>query len=68
MATRRRSTNLARALWLSIAALFAFTALGLAQRGNRNFGSAFETPVSNPKYDGQFTFARLKYTVGPGGY
>jgi hypothetical protein len=68
MAPRRRGTNLARVVWLSMAAVFAFTQLGFAQRGNRYFGAAFEPPVNNLKYDGQFTFARLKYTVGPGGY
>src|SRR5262249_38919559 len=28
----------------------------------------FEPSVDNPEYDGRFTFARLKYTSGPGGY
>lgn len=51
-----------------MAPLFVFAELGFAQRGNRNFGAAFDPPVSNPRYTGEFTFARLKYTVGPGGY
>src|SRR5712671_3288081 len=31
-------------------------------------GPAFEPPTHNISYDGRFTFARLKYTTGPGGY
>jgi hypothetical protein len=38
----------------------------LAQRGGYRY-VPFDEP-SNPRYDGRFMFARLKYTVGPGGY
>jgi uncharacterized protein DUF4159 len=31
-------------------------------------GPAFEPATRNIPYDGRFTFARLKYTTGPGGY
>jgi hypothetical protein len=51
----------------------ALTAAGLtatapAQRGGfgRYFGN--EPAIRNVRYDGRFTFARLKYTVGPGGF
>jgi hypothetical protein len=41
-----------------------------AQRGGRWFGGAgFDVPIDPaPKYDGRFTFARLKFPTGPGGY
>ena len=44
-----------------------------AQRGQRgrffgDFGPAREPEVRNVPYDGRFTFARLRYTTGPGGY
>ncbi len=59
-------------LWFVGAALFAVTTAALAQFGGRGFGrrfgGQFEVPVHNPKYNGQFTFARISYTVGPGGY
>jgi hypothetical protein len=37
-------------------------ASALAQRGG------YYQSGDNPRYDGRFTFVRLKYTVGPGGY
>ena len=45
----------------------------LAQRGFGGFGgfgfdSGYEPRVTNPEYNGQFTFARIKYVSGPGGY
>src|SRR5579871_2428183 len=44
-------------------------AVTFAQRG-RFFGMnmGYEPSYQNVKYDGRFTFVRLKYTVGPGGY
>jgi hypothetical protein len=41
-----------------------------AQRRGRWFGGAgFDVPIdSAPKYDGRFTFARLKFPTGPGGF
>jgi hypothetical protein len=44
----------------------AGTALGQRQF----FGGGYQRqlPISNPTYDGRFTFARLKYTSGPGGF
>jgi hypothetical protein len=39
----------------------------LAQR--RWFGGPVDAPIDKaPPYDGKFTFARLKFTTGPGGY
>jgi hypothetical protein len=53
----------------AIAASIFCVAPMLAQRGFRGgFNGAFEPPINNVKYDSRFTFARLKYTVGPGGY
>jgi hypothetical protein len=54
---------------LTVAGLLALLAV-TAQAQRRRF---FDTPVPfdvppNPAYDGRFTFARLKYTSGPGGY
>jgi hypothetical protein len=34
----------------------------------RDFFFERDPPVKNAPYDGRFTFARLKYTTGPGGY
>ena len=38
--------------------------------GQRQFFGGYEREpaISNPAYDGRFTFARLKYVSGPGGY
>ena len=45
----------------------AAAATALAQR--RWNASPIEMPIDKaPAYDGRFTFARLKYTTGPGGY
>src|SRR3954465_15067366 len=44
--------------------MFGLADLVVAQR--RMFET--EPPVSNAKYDGRFTFARLRYTSGSGGY
>jgi hypothetical protein len=58
----------------SLLAVFAVTAVVLAGvatgTAQRPFFGAFEREpaVAKPKYDGRFTFARLKYTSGPGGY
>jgi len=41
-------------------------ATAMAQRGGYRY-TPFSEPA-NPRYDGRFMFARLKYTVGPGGY
>jgi hypothetical protein len=49
------------------AAVLAGAATPVAQRPF--FGGYERQPtISNPAYDGRFTFARLKYTSGPGGY
>jgi hypothetical protein len=42
-------------------------ALGAAGQRRGLFGT-FEPPVHNAHYDGRFTFARIRYTTGPGGY
>lgn len=57
-----------RVMGMALAIVFVCAELGFAQRGFRSFGAAFEPVVKNEKYDGQFTFARIKYTVGSGGY
>jgi hypothetical protein len=43
-------------------ALLIAASAALAQRGGYGFSA------ENPRYDGRFMFARLKYTVGMGGY
>ena len=52
-----------------LAAAIGLIAVGplLAQR-QFGFPTPRDLPIKNVKYDGRFTFARLKYTVGPGGY
>jgi hypothetical protein len=54
-----------------VALLFTVaTAVGLAEMAGaqRPFGMPYEPSVHNVRYDGRFTFARLRYPVGPGGY
>jgi hypothetical protein len=53
-----------------LALVVASAAIGTAGAQRRRFGDtpvAFE-PTPNARYDGAFTFARLKYVSGPGGY
>lgn len=52
----------------SLAAALAVTAAALAQRGFFFGQPGPEPPINNIPYDGRFTFARLKFTNGPGGY
>jgi hypothetical protein len=54
--------------WLLAGALVVVSAA--AALGAQRFipGFAYEPPVDNLPYDGRFTFVRLKYTSGPGGY
>jgi hypothetical protein len=50
---------------LTLGAVVALGATMLAQR----FGfMAYEPAVDNPRYDGRFALARLRFTTGPGGY
>ena len=47
----------------------AVTCTAGAQGFGRNGSQYIQTPfVQNTKYDGRFTFARLSYVTGPGGY
>lgn len=52
---------------LSLAAL---TLLGVSAAAQRFFSRepGPDPPIQNIPYDGRFTFLRLKYTTGPGGY
>ena len=58
------------ALLLLVALLAAPVALGAALQRPQGgfFFREFEPRVDNPEYDGRFTFARLRYVSGPGGY
>ena len=50
--------------------LVAVTAMAQG-RGFRGFGGGLGGPFTVPpnvRYDGRFTFVRLKYTTAPGGY
>jgi hypothetical protein len=60
--TLRRLTIL-----LTLVGVVGLAALTSAQGGFFGFGS-YEPETRNAKYDGRFTFARLKYQVGNGGY
>ena len=53
------------AAWSVIAAASPSPAAAQRQRFNRD---PVEVEEHNAPYDGRFTFARLKYTTGPGGY
>ena len=48
-------------------AIFAAASTAFAQRFFSD-GTGYEPPTHNIPYDGKFTFARIRYTVGPGGY
>jgi hypothetical protein len=48
---------------LTVAALLFLSATALTQRGG--YSNSYS---GNPRYDGRFMFARLAYTVGPGGF
>ena len=67
---RRRRARILPVAGLLLAVACLMVEPASAQRGfGRNFGGgAFDPPVNNVKYDGRFTFARIKYSVGPGGY
>jgi len=59
----------ALALLVGIGAATASAQRGGGFGGFRGFGdSGYEPQVKNPEYNGQFTFARIKYVSGPGGY
>jgi len=51
-------------------ALAISVAVGLAEiaSAQRQFALAYEPTIRSGHYDGRFTFARLKYSVAPGGY
>jgi hypothetical protein len=57
---------------LVLALMLGIGVTALAQRGGFRGRMPFDrtpfTEGANPRYDGRFMFARLKYTVGPGGY
>lgn len=50
--------------------LLVMTGAAMAQRRDRGFFGGAEREPSTPNipYDGKFTFARVRYTTGPGGY
>ena len=57
-------------LVLALAVMIAaFAAGGASAQGYGRNGGFIQTPfIQNHPYDGRFTFARLSYTTGPGGY
>lgn len=61
--------RLARSILVG-AGLLLMTGAAMAQRRDRGFfGSEQREPATpNIPYDGKFTFARVRYTSGPGGY
>jgi hypothetical protein len=50
------------------AALLLASGIAFAQRPFFFDRGGYDPPVHNVPYDGQFTFARIRYTVGSGGY
>ena len=54
--------------WLVAVALLAGAASASGQGFRYRLGLSSDPDVENPRYDGRFVFARLKYTPGPGGY
>lgn len=60
----RRSHIAALTLFLVVA-----SAAGVFAQWRGRFRGPVDVPIDPaPQYDGRFTFARLKYTTGPGGY
>ena len=54
---------------LTLVGVVGLSTLASAQRGFFGFGGGgYDPPTQNVKYDGRFTFARLKYEVAQGGY
>jgi hypothetical protein len=52
-----------------LAGVVTFGAAGVgAQRGQRYNPAPYDPPLADAKYDGRFTFVRLQFTTGPGGY
>ena len=67
MARRQgRLTHHLRRLALVVVALACSAHVGESQRWRRS--APRDIPVENSPYDGRFTFARLKYETGAGGY
>src|SRR5438477_8888917 len=66
-----RVRNSWRAAGLVVAAVAAIAVSAAVATGQqrRFFNEEIVDPtVNNPRYDGRFTFARLKYNTAPGGY
>lgn len=61
------TTSGRRAIVISIGAILCLSSMVFAQRLFFR-GEERDPDVRNVPYDGQFTFARLKYTTAPGGY
>ena len=63
-------TRRAAAAAAVLAGIFAAAAVVAAQRPFGGFGRfserGYEPTIDNPDYNGQFTFARIKYTSGVG--
>lgn len=55
------------ALGLVAVMLIVVTSAALAQRGGRGFGGGRSFDL-NPRYDGRFTFTRIQYNGGLGGF
>jgi hypothetical protein len=57
-----------RALLLAVSIVLAVATAAVAQRGFGGFGRGAFHVVPNGKYDGRFTFVRVRYDTAPGGY
>ena len=57
-----------RLVFVVCAVLLLGTSAAFAQRFLFGDNTGYEPPLTNVPYDGKFTFARIKYTSGPGGY
>jgi len=61
----RAPNRVAASLLGVVVALLAWIAAAAAQRLDYR---GYDPPTHNIPYDGRFTFARIRYTTGPGGY
>lgn len=71
---KRRSAVAAAITAAAVVGVVVGVVAASAQRPFGGFGgfgggdSGYEPPIKNPEYTGEFTFARIKYMSGPGGY
>src|SRR5262245_20631555 len=57
-----------RAAFVGSAVALSLAMFAQSERLRDAFGRPLAPPIENARYDGRFTFTRLRYTTAPGGY